>query len=559
MTEGTHLKSPGGSSTSATQRLLSSTVVQKIFTHQVSYLAGAGVAAAILAILVHMMAGAAAPAPRDFNYRVPPAWSPEGDSSYSFRAFITDVSLWIMLTDLQPHQQTAAIITRLGGAAREMARMITPQEILQGGMRNGVMVDPVTYLLASLQDRFAALDEEARLACMTEMLAFSRRSGESINALLARYEIVRQRAATEGQFVMSVEGCALQLLRACNIRPEQLMLILQPYGGSMPTTDAEFNLLVTQLRRHGHVTEGVHGNIATVLRGPFQQARPGAYYADGDRDYAQQEGTTPNAATREVYYGEAPQATEPWAFWAAGGRNNPEPSWTEAPYSPMAYQDGYGASAFPAIPMSDDSTDSETSSDNDSEELPDPGVSHMSQAEAAEHIYMQYRKARRTWRRFTDKPVRKFRRHMNHHFKKGKGKGKGKSKGKSRGFMWTRDDALTYLQGKGKGKHSGSSGKGFGRRSNPKDRAGVTLKCRICDSEEHFAAKCPQGKGASKGSGKSGFLSVAGGCTHSDGRNVPEVTTTPSDAPPLGRPWQHLLQQCVHGFPTGRGHLKPDA
>ena len=63
VTEGTHLKSPGGSTTSATQRLLSSTVVQKIFTHQVSYLASAGVAAAILAILVHMMAGAAAPAP----------------------------------------------------------------------------------------------------------------------------------------------------------------------------------------------------------------------------------------------------------------------------------------------------------------------------------------------------------------------------------------------------------------------------------------------------------------------------------------------------------------
>ena len=91
-----------------------------------------------------------------------------------------------------------------------------------------------------------------------------------------------------------------------------------------------------------------------------------------------------------------------------GGRNNPEPSGAGAPYSPMSYQDGYGVSAFPAAPMSDDSTDSETSSDNDSEELPDPGVSQMSQAEAAEHIYMQYRKARRTWRRFTDKPVRKF-------------------------------------------------------------------------------------------------------------------------------------------------------
>ena len=224
--------------------------------------------------------------------------------------------------------------------------------------------------------------------------------------------------------------------------------------------------------------------------------------------------------------------TEPWAYWADSGRNNPEASGTEAPYSPMAWQDEYGANAYSALPLLDGSTDSETSSDNDSEELPDPGVSHMSQAEAAEHIYMQYRKARRTWRRFTDKPVRKFRRHMNHHFKKGTGKGKIKGKGKSRGFMWTKDDSLTYLKGHGKGKHSGSSGKGFGRRSNPKDRAGNTLKCRICDSEEHFAAKCPQGKGTGKGAGKPSFPVFIGGVTQSDERNIPEVAASSSSAPP---------------------------
>ena len=123
---------------------------------------------------------------------------------------------------------------------------------------------------------------------------------------------------------MSVEGCSLQLLRACNIRPEQLMMLLQPFGGSMPTTDAEFNLLCTQLRRHGHVTEGVHGNFATVLRVPFHQARPGAYFTDGDT--AQQEGVHLSAAAREVYFGDVPQATEPWAAWAAGGRSSPEGS-----------------------------------------------------------------------------------------------------------------------------------------------------------------------------------------------------------------------------------------
>ena len=61
------------------------------------------------------------------NYRIPPAWTPENENSYSFRAYMTDMSLWILFTDLQPHQQCAAIIMRLGGAAREMARIMTPQ------------------------------------------------------------------------------------------------------------------------------------------------------------------------------------------------------------------------------------------------------------------------------------------------------------------------------------------------------------------------------------------------------------------------------------------------
>ena len=118
-----------------------------------------------------------------------------------------------MLTDLAPHQQTAAIIRRLGGQAREFARCMSPQEIIAGGWRNGQLYDPVTYLLGALQPRFANLEEETRLQSMTEMLAFSRRQGEDINALLTRYEVVRQRAANEGRFVMSVEGSALQILR----------------------------------------------------------------------------------------------------------------------------------------------------------------------------------------------------------------------------------------------------------------------------------------------------------------------------------------------------------
>ncbi len=76
---------------------------------------------------------------------------------------LTDISLWIMLTDLQPHQQSVAIVTRLGGSAREMARMIRPQEVVCGGVRSGQQLGRLSFMLAALQDRLATLDEESSL------------------------------------------------------------------------------------------------------------------------------------------------------------------------------------------------------------------------------------------------------------------------------------------------------------------------------------------------------------------------------------------------------------
>ena len=121
----------------------------------------------------------------------------------------------------------------------------------------------------------------------------------------------------------------------------------------------------------------------------------------------------------------------------------------------------------------------------------------MSMVEAAHHIYLQMRTAKRTWRRFTGRPVRRFRRF----FKASKGRGKGKIKGKrspGQAFMYTQDEVNAFLSGKGKGGRSHSSGKGFGRKKNPKDRNGQLMTCHNCGSDEHLVARCPQ-KGQGKG------------------------------------------------------------
>ena len=126
---------------------------------------------------------------------------------------------------------------------------------MNGGRIHGQDLDPVLYIIAGLHNRFALLDEEARLSAMTEMLAFARTPNEDINALLSRYEVVRQRPAAEGQLVMSIEGMPLQILRACDETSQQLIQFLQPFAGRLPTREAQFLELTSSLRRVGHMLE----------------------------------------------------------------------------------------------------------------------------------------------------------------------------------------------------------------------------------------------------------------------------------------------------------------
>ena len=122
------------------------------------------------------------------------------------------------------------------------------------------------------------------------------------------------------------------------------------------------------------------------------------------------------------------------------------------------------------------------------------------------------------------KPTRKTRRFFRRKLRiKGKGKGKRLSgKGVSAFTTNLSDDEYEDMyfgrgKGKGRGKMRGirSSGKGAGRKRNPRGKDGRTMKCfgrkpngDQCQSETHLKRNCPFETGTgSKGSGK------ALGCT----------------------------------------------
>ena len=328
---------------------------------------------------------------------------------------------------------------------------------------------------------------------MTEFQAFARYPGETINAILSRYALVRQRAHEQGNFVQSVEACALQLLKACNCSPTQLMQFTAPFNGRMPSTETEFLAMQANMRRVGHNLEHSPNNIAQSLLPP-RQAKPGAYLAGETVDAFM---TGPSTSGNQ---------DGPVTDWSFLGK---PPTCAPSSYSPG--QSDAQSQPQPDASSSSDATgsDTDTSSDSGNEKIDMTDVAGLTQKQAEAKIFWQYREHKRKWRRFTNKPVRKFRRHVNrfkktqfHRSERAPGSGKGRfTKRKTFSKSWftnkrmSNQEVQMHLNNKNLGHRANTSGKGFGRRGNPVGKDGTVMKCHTCGSEQHLKAECPKNKG----------------------------------------------------------------
>ena len=140
----------------------------------------------------------------------PPPWNPDAANSMPFRTWTQRLMVCgILAVDLDPSQQCAAIVDRLGGSARELADALSWQELTQGGTIGGQQLDPVTFLLTQLAAHYAPFGEEQRVSGMTDLMSFHRQPNERTDALVARYRTLRWRAAQGGGgMLMSWEGCS---------------------------------------------------------------------------------------------------------------------------------------------------------------------------------------------------------------------------------------------------------------------------------------------------------------------------------------------------------------
>ena len=197
--------------------------------------------------------------------KVPPSYDPRFEHKYSFRQYMKDMQHWVLYTDLQPHQQAVAILHNLDGAAHDLISQLSPAELYAGATVNGSQLDPVSHILLLLHQRFAQQDLVTRMSAMSEMLNFRRLHNEAIGSTLTRFEVARGRAASEGQFVMNIEGYSVMLMKECRLSRQHIHNLLLPYGGEFPKTEDEFQMLVEGIKNIGLILLLADLMIAIVL------------------------------------------------------------------------------------------------------------------------------------------------------------------------------------------------------------------------------------------------------------------------------------------------------
>ena len=401
--------------------------------------------------------------------KVPPSWCVERNHVYSLRSWISDLILWASASDLDPVRHGPVAALQVQGTAKELIRELTPQQLQHGDTdpATGQQLTGLMLLVTVLARRYAPLEAENTTKSIAEFLAFRRQPGETIDALLVRFDILRNRAHARAGFATNLTGLTWLLLQSLGLNAEAWDRLLPPLGGQMPQNEADFGGLLERIRRLFHLKEGrmQHGGAQGAMGDPGNFHTAEGYFPT----------FTPDGPHASAFAAGGPMAPDPWATSLATGS-------TGCANAEQLMTSGVPIQSFPCDAghvencptcgsyFQDDGYSTDTSSDDGVGSLP-------GETDDPVEAYLLYAFARKKWRRISNKYPRRYR--------KGFKGGKGFRPGAYAAFLPPNSFAG------GKGGKGGKPGSQF-KRKNPKDKNGQTLKCNICQSEEHLWRSCPR-------------------------------------------------------------------
>eukprot|EP00435_Cladocopium_sp_Y103_P061697 s677_g23.t1 len=248
------------------------------------------------------------------------SWSVERNHVDSLRAWISDLVLWASASDLDPMRHGPIAALQVQGAAKELIRELTPQQLQHGDIdqATGQQLTGLMFLVTVVARRYAPLEAESTTKSIAEFLAFRRQPGETIDSLLVRSDILRNRAHARPGFASNMTGLTWLLLQSLGVSTVAWDRLLAPIGGQMPQNE-DFGGLLERIRRLFHLKEGrmQHGAAQGAMGDPGNFHTTEGFFPT----------FVPDGPHATAYATGGPNAPDPWAtaHAAAASRNAEQP------------------------------------------------------------------------------------------------------------------------------------------------------------------------------------------------------------------------------------------
>ena len=108
-------------------------------------------------------------------------------------------------------------------------------------------------LVNVLARRYAPLEAENTTKSISEFLSFKRLPGETIDSVLVRFDILRNRAQARAGFAVNWTGLSWLLLQSLGLNAEMWDRLLAPTGGLMPQNEMQVGELMERVRSLFHL------------------------------------------------------------------------------------------------------------------------------------------------------------------------------------------------------------------------------------------------------------------------------------------------------------------
>ena len=466
---------------------------------------------------------------RIVSTKVPPLFSPTHDQgeSYTILDWINEVRDWCMICDQDATKIGKLVSLAIDGNAGVISSQIPPQVMMYGEIQDWNDGQGAQYrtgveiVLKTALGVYPPNPQVIQMKAVNNWDNFRRKPGENTQSMLARLKIVMHKAYYEGSYVIPQTHIAKKLVQLFNLDTEQYIKYMTPFGGALPSTPAQIDLLEATLARDFTLKESCQaGAVITPLT--LLKKDQHVHYVNPD---------SPDAAAAVSSPGQVIAPAFPVHFMAQGQQQaypaQVTGTWQPLPINGAAASGSnhYPMDAYPSteIPEPDEDDDDDMSMESDEpdsdeetwamEEANDPTpnsfvgiaaecgipLSANPTTQELDNVVRQcFFKYRRSWRMFRKVAGKAFPRRrgraMKHQNRRAH-KRSAQTGRRKRGFHIRKGNKswfinLEHVDPDAVECYFGRSGASSKKRKNPRGKDGKPLLCFGCGSDEHLEKQC---------------------------------------------------------------------